>query len=493
MTPLTLFIILFANPHNLTDVTAARKIGIDEVLSVAMKGNRTLREVGYSITQARMTRRAAQGIFKPTVTASVAAVSSKSDPVPGSFFSVTDVKQYKFETGVNKLLSTGGVVSLSFSGERNEQTMLIQSMGEIDTKSYSTGLTLAISHPLLAGFGVAVTRAEIDKARLTLDAEKINLQAKAEGVVRDLVIAYWDLDMAWANYNMLLTGLKVSESQLTLTKALLEGDRATQSDLLAVKTAVAQRQGEILQARSAILAATVKLKILMGMKLTTPPWLFTPSTPMEQYSKVAVPTDLFKVVVKRSKDLAVIDKKMEALHKDLFVAENKTKPKLDLTLAAGPTAATQSFSENFKRLVQFNSFTVSAGLSFSYSMGSIHVQEATAAILRNSLDVMRLAKVNLKAALRQAALLALNSWQVARQRIAIAELTIRNAEEHLDKEKTLFAAGRGTNHSVLLRLETLEKARLTLLLARRDLVVAQTQILALAGKILPTFKVKPLQ
>ncbi|MBU1240536.1 TolC family protein, partial [Myxococcota bacterium] len=427
---LIFMLMLLANPQDLIDVSKARKISVHEVLDQAMKGNRTLREVGYSIVQARLSRTAALGIFKPTITSKVTAVSSKSDPVPGSFFSVTDVKQYQFEAGINKLLSTGGVVSLSYSGARNEQTMIIQSMGNIDTKSYSSSLTLAISHPLLAGFGVAVTRVEIDKAKLTLDAERINLKAKAEGVVRDIVTAYWDLVMTWNNYHMLLTGLKVSESQLKLTEALIEGDRATQSDLLAVKTAVAQRQGDILQAKSAILAATSKLKILMGMDLAKAPWLFLPTTPMEQFAKVAVPSDLFAVVVKRSKDLAVIDKKMDIIDADLAAAENKTKPKLDLTLSAGPTSATQSFSESFTRLVKFNSFSISAGLNFTYSMGAIHIQETTKAILRNSLNMMRLAKGNLKAALRQGALLALNSWQVAKKRVSIATLTIQNAELH---------------------------------------------------------------
>ncbi len=484
---LHLLLLFLSTPQELARVDRAAPLTVEGALKRAMAQNRTLKEVGYRIKGAKLGKSAAKGKFKPTIVSSVTGMSAKSDPVPGSFFSVTKLSKYRFEAGVQRLLETGGAISLTFNGERNEQTMEIQGMGVIDTTSYNSGLTLALSHPLLAGFGIAVTRVEIDKASLNVELEELNLKAKAEGVVRDLVTAYWDLQLAWNNYRMLQMGLKVSQSQLQLTKALLEGDRATESDLLAVKTAVAQRKGELLQSASGILAATTALKRLMGEPLNKPPYLYRPTSQVAPYLRRGLPKALFKLAVARSKDLAVLEKRIQVLHKDLMVAEEKQKPQLDLTLGVGPTSASKSLSDTLSRLVQFKAFTLSAGLSFQYSLGAIHAQKVSAALIKNTVASLGLAKANLRAALNQGALLALNAYQVAKKRIAIAELTIQSAQLHLEKEKTLFRAGRGTNHSVLLRLETLERARLSRLLAQRDLIVAQTQILALSGGILSAY------
>jgi outer membrane protein TolC len=486
-----LFIIsMLSNPTDISDPSRAKKVSLHEILTVSVKNNRVLKGIKLTIKQIATGTRAASAKFGLNYNSKFNFVNSKADAVPGSFFSLTDLKKFEFEAGIQKLLETGGVVSVGFSGDKTDQTMLL-SMGtepqNIETESYSASLTVMISHPILAGFGLAITKAEIEKSKINLQAEELNLQAKAEGVVRDIVTNYWDLTMAWNQYGLLLTGLKVAESQLKLTKALMEGDRATLSDLLAVKTAVAQRKGELLIARRSLLGLTGAIKSFMGADLSKPPYLYKPTTSMDSYLKGGAPENLFKMAIKRSKELAILDKKIEILRHDQLVAENSLLPQLDATMAFGPTTADRTFSNAIKRLVKFEAFTVSAGLSFNYSIAKRDATRASLSGINIARNIIRLQKNSIKAALTQAALFALDGFQSSKRRIKISKMAVSTAKAHLEKEKTLFEAGRGTNHSVLLRLQTLEQAKISLVLARRDLIVSQVQMEALAGKILKIY------
>ena len=279
-------------------------------------------------------------------------------------------KKYEFEAGFSKLLKTGGTVSLSLKGYKQEQTMFISSMGDVNSKSFGSEIMLTISHPLLAGFGVKITKSEIEKSGINIEVEKLKLKVESESLIRDLIISYISLQSLWNRYEILLKGLEVSQSQLKLTKAMLEGDRATQSDLLAVKTAVAQREGELIKIKSAILSSSLKLKLLMGIPMVKKPWIYKPQMDENAILKSRVPDNFLKVVIKRSKDLLILDKKIQLLNEDLIVARNSLLPRLDAVLSAGPTSSSSTFSDAMKRLVKFQAFIISAGLSFSYSMPS---------------------------------------------------------------------------------------------------------------------------
>jgi len=467
-----------------------REIRLPEALKTAVERNRGLREAGLRIRSAAAAVRAASAVFDTNLSANLNIVSQEAQFLPDQFFAVTSLKKYSMDMQISRVLPTGGMVGLQFSSSRTDQTMTIAMGGtptERESKTFANSFTFIFSHPLLAGFGKDVTTAQLKKARLTEDAERLAREARAQALVRDVVTAYWNLWMAWQEKSVLETGLKVAQSQLELTKSLLAVGNAKPSDLLAVENAVAQRRGDLLLARVRIQQASLQLKSLLGLPLDGEP--LRPAEEELSYVPHTLPAALVEITLKRSRELAQLQKQMESLRQDELLARQGLLPKLNFTLAAGPTSSSNEFSSSWENLVKLSAYTITGGLSFSWSV------ERTAAraqleMLESTRENLRVQKENIASALSMAALLAGESMQAAQQRIELAKIAVKSAQAHLKLENDLFQLGRGTNHSVLLRMAELDSARLSLVKAVYDYQTAWVQIQALSGDILEAYGIQ---
>jgi len=477
-------------PEETAPADRVKTITLPEILAHAITHSRSLMEAGLKIASSRATLHATSAMFDTQLSANLNAVSQESEFVPGNVFSLTGLKKYSFDAQIARLLPTGGLVALQFSSSRTDQTMTLAMAGppqKIESKAFANAFTFVFSHPLLAGFGRDVTEAPARKARIQLDADRLAREAKAQALVRDLVIAYWNLWVYWQEQELLEVSLKVAKSQLELTRALFSVNRVTDSDLLAVRNAVAQREGDLVMAKLRILQASLAIKNQLNLPLDEE--LLRPAEKELQYVPKTLPPALVSVVVKRSKDLAVLEKNLELLRQEERVARNSLLPKLNVTLTAGPTGNAKDYTSAWESLVKFSGFTITGGLSFSWTVEQTQAR-ATLEILDAAAQNLRLQKENLSNGLVMAALMARQMMQAAQRRIELARVAVESAQSHLDVEMKLFALGRGTNHSVLLRMAELDAAKLSMIKAVYDYWTAWVQIQALSGDILEEYQLK---
>ncbi len=469
-----------------------KPVSLAEVLGRAVTHNRGLKEAGLKVQVSRATVKATSAMFDTQLSANLNVVSQSAEFVPGQFFAITGVEKYSFDAQIARLLPTGGSVALQFSTSRTDQTMTI-AMGPTPTenvsKSFTNSFTFVFTHPLLAGFGKDVTTTATQKARIQLDADRLAREARAQGLVRDLVIAYWNLWMYWQEQDLLGVSLKVARSQLELTKTLLTVGHAKPSDLLAVQNAVAQREGDLMLSRLRILQASLALKSQLDLPLDEEPRLLRPTERDLAFVAKTLPADLVAQTLKRSKDLAQLERQLDLLRQEEKLARQGLLPKLNVTLTAGPTGSSNEYSSAWEGLVKFSGFTVTGGLSFSWTVEQTQAR-ATLELLDANARLLRLARENLSQGLIQGVLLSRESMKTAERRIALADLAVQSAEAHLKLENDLFALGRGTNHSVLLRMAELDAARLSRIKAVYDYWTSWVQIQALSGVILEEFKVE---
>ncbi|MBU1242706.1 TolC family protein, partial [Myxococcota bacterium] len=323
-----------------------KSISLPEILARAISHNRGLKEAGLKILTSRATVQATSAMFDTQLSANLNVVSQEAEFVPGQFFSVTSLKKYSFDAQIARLLPTGGSVALQFSTSRTDQTMTLAMSGtptEMESKTFSNAFTFVFTHPLLAGFGRDVTTTATQKARIQLDADRLSREAKAQTLVRDLVISYWNLWMAWQEQDLLAVSLQVAKSQLDLTKSLLIVGHAKPSDLLAVQNAVAQREGDLMLSRIRILQASLAIKSQLNLPLEEEPMLLRPSEQNLAFVAKTLPAELVATVLRRSKDLAVLEKQLEVLRQEEKLARQGLLPKLNLTLTAGPTSSSNEY------------------------------------------------------------------------------------------------------------------------------------------------------
>ena len=469
-----------------------RVMALSNILSRAIGHNRGMREAGIKVKISRAQADMANAMFDTQVTSNLNFVSQTSEFLPGQFFAVTALTQYSFDAQVSRLLPTGGVLGLKLTSKRTDQTMTVAMSGtpqELETQTFENSFSFVFMHPLLAGFGSDVTTAALKKARIQADADRLSREAKAQTLVRDLVITYWNLWLLWQEKDLLETSLKIARSQLDLTKSLLTVGHAKASDLKAVENAVAQREGDLLLSRNRILQLSMSLLTQLDLPLTEGPVLVRPADRDLAFVPRNLPTDILEVTIKRSKDLAVLEKQLQILRQEEKVARQGLLPKLNLTLTAGPTSSSNEFSQSLENLFKFNSFMVAGGLSFSWSAERSQAK-AQLELLNLSEHNLKLMKENISQGLIMGAMIARDTVKTAQKRIELAKVAVESAEAHLKLENDLFALGRGTNHSVLLRMAELDVARMSLLKAIYDYHTSWVQLIALSGGILEEYQLQ---
>ncbi len=470
-----------------------RTLSLSDMLSRAITHNRGLLEAGLKVKTAQAQVKLAGSMFDTQLSADLQFVKQKAEFIPGQFFAITDYSQFSLDLQVARMLKTGGMVAVKYTSSRSDQTMTIAMGGgppfENETKVFDNQLSLVVTHPLLAGFGVDVTAANLNKARIQVDAERISREARAQTLVRELLVSYWNLWLYWQEQELLETSLKVAKSQLELTKSLLTVGHAKPSDLQAVQNAVAQREGDLLLSRMRIVQTSLNIKSSLNLSLEDAVLLIRPANDSLEFAPRTLPANYLETVKKRSKELALMEKQMEALRQEELVARQGLLPKLNLTVTAGPNSRADTFREGLRTLVKFSGSTITAGLSFSWS-----VERTQAKAALEMLDVtaqnIRLQKENIANALVMGALLSRESLLTAEKRIELAKVAVQSAETHLKLENDLFSLGRGTNHSVLLRMAELDAARLSLIRAVYDHHIAWIQLQALSGTILEDYQLR---
>ncbi|MBN2723237.1 MAG: TolC family protein [Deltaproteobacteria bacterium] len=467
---------------------------LKSALGKAISNSSTLREKYHMIEIQKGLKKVEKGQFDVMYQATLNTSYMNSEPVGGSFMSVTGQKSISLDFGISKRLSSGGVISLKSSNSWNSTEQIIDmssmtgntALSEIDTTTKKGSLLFSISHPLLAGMGTEINQAQIKKVEKNVEIEELNFQIAAENLVRDVAVAWMDLDLAWKQLRVHQSSLKSMKVQLENTKILIEAGMGKKSDLLAVQSALAQKKLDYTMAENVIVKASLKLADLMGVKIAGG---FKPYKPVSVFALEVNVSNLVKKSIKRSKGLLVLKKQLENNNLDMKVARNSLLPRVDFNITAGPSIESERFVDTVKNLYKFNGYMVGAGISVS---GVFERRSAKGNVdrVRASSELIKIKKDKVENQLAMSAVLSETDYKSAGKMILAAELAVKAAAIHLENEILLFKSGKSTNHSILLRMTELDVAKLSLERARHDQNVAMQQIMALSGEILPKYGIK---
>jgi outer membrane protein len=187
------------------------------------------------------------------------------DPMTGALFRVgtpfNASERYRFETGVSKLFTTGGVLTASTDLTRFRNNSPGATFDP--DPAYTAAIRLGFTQPLLRGFGSDVNTATI---RFAENAES-RAVAQLERNLLDLVFqtedAYWRLVYAWRTIEVSqwLVDVGIEVREVLGRRRDWDTKLAEYSDAVA---RVEQRQADVIRARRAIRAASDSLKSLLN-------------------------------------------------------------------------------------------------------------------------------------------------------------------------------------------------------------------------------------
>lgn len=406
--------------------------------------------------------------YRPTFTSTLAVRSQSQFPrsqTAGADMLVTDT--LTGNTGVSQNVKWGGGnFSVSFNNNRLSQSDQFATRNP----ALNTNLTAAYVQPLLRGFRIDGTRAQLLVTRLSQEMSEIALRATIVRTLADVRNAYWDFVYA-------IEAADVAERSLALATRLVEDNRVRVEigtmaplDVVQAQAEEAIRRQAVTQTRAARRTSELALKRLIVNGTDDPMWTAVIS-PIDRPSYATEPLDVAAAVrraLENRTDLQQSQRQLASNDVSLRNLADQQLAALDLTASyglagiGGPQFVRQGnglgstvigtipsgFADALRILSDRTAPTWTVGVNLSYPIGTSPAQANLARARlqqRQTIAQSRQLELQIATEVTNAALLVESNRERLQAAVAAREL----AERRLEAEQSRFDVGLSTNFFVV--------------------------------------------
>lgn len=471
---------------------AGQRVTLDELVATAVAHSPGLAIAHADHDEGRDRNTAADAADEWHLITRVNAQDTALDRAQASPTAVFDTQQGTAETGVERSLSTGGDITATAGAglARYLYPTAPANARAVARDAMAAGVTanarVVASQPLLRGAGEDVARADQKTARLAARALSAQAEDEAAGLVRDLVVGYWELVYAVQTLAVDRDGEALAQRQVAIARDVVRAGMQPPSAVKLAELQVALHQEAILRDEMAIGDQSLTVRRLAGLELTSTPLL--PGDPLQipaaRWSEDAA------IAATLAHGPSIAQKQLAQAQADVAVdvAEDGRLPRLDLRLSGEIDRVVSSTSPAFSQLGNAPDYSVMASLSLEWDIGGAARAAAGAARAhRARLDAER---ADLEHQVASSAMSAVRQLRLATQRIGLAELAVEVADEALHAEVVAFQGGRSTNVLVFQRQDDVAQAKLRLARAQADAIEAIASLEYLTGGLLDHYGVK---
>jgi outer membrane protein TolC len=312
------------------------RISPDAAVSLAVENNLNLESARQSPEIADLDVRAAEGVWRPFVAATLGQARSDA-PASNSFDQTLDVltdRQVSSEVTLSQQLPWGTSYEIGWSSLRHSSNSLLNRY----EPELNTAATARITQPLLRGLGIDSARADRTRSRQTRDRVGFALDGTASALKREVLYAYWQ----WVYMRELRN---VAKEALELARTLLDGNRQrvaaramAATDVIEAEAEVARRDEAVIVAEKEAANAEDRLRVL----------ILNPRNP--DYDVTLEPTDVAdaetstgddpvaRALATRS-DIKILKSAIETSNVDLREQRDEALPDVNLSAAFSARAA----------------------------------------------------------------------------------------------------------------------------------------------------------
>jgi outer membrane protein TolC len=350
---------------------------------------------------------------------------------------IPESENRRVQVGIDKRFSTGATITLDSSIARNSSNN-----NAARNPDYGSNVGLLIRQPLLKDAWSTVNLAPLARAKVTAERSLFELRSDVLDLVLNTEIAYWNL--VYTRADKALTA-----SSLTLAENLLEenGERkrlglVTPLEVLQAEAEFLNQQEAIIQADRAIEDAQDVLRHAMGqtdfMETINGEILVT-SLPdkMEPLRSVG---DVVKDAVISDVDAKVQERRVEVERINRILAQDETRPDLDLTAAVTYLGRDQDGNTAYRGAYNADGHDWTLGLEVRLPWG-FQDARARARQAERALESATLQLYNIK---QEKALAARKAWRSASagfKRIEVTRASVLLNEEAFEQERARYGSG----------------------------------------------------
>lgn len=265
--------------------------------------------------------------------------------------------------GVRQQLPSGTGVEL---GVRQGRSISNRAPEQQDAR---VGLT--ITQALLRGGGPVVNLAAVRLAELDTRASHYEFRGYVESLIAETETAYWRYLLALRKIEIVERGLEIARQQNDQVLQRIDVGVLPRTESAAARSEVALREQSLIDARSELRAAKLRLLRLMNipidrvdeieLKPESPP---LPPAP-DDIGDAAART---RIAHQLRADLAEANLRLEQNRLETIRTHNGLLPRLDVFIALGKTGYATTFSESFRE-IDDRTYDFQVGFSFSQEIG----------------------------------------------------------------------------------------------------------------------------
>lgn len=461
-------------------------VSLSDVLSLAIQQNISLASASVDVSQVEARMLEASGIDDWQLDASGVMFVSRLGGV-STAISASAQDVVELSASLRRALSTGGTFSIGVQTRYNKSIFdFAAGAGRV---GYSGSLDISYTQPLLRGHGERFARANVARTRLARTTAERARYAAAVSVVRDVIVAYWELTYAQRALAISRGSLDLAKERLRITQAGIKAGAIAPVEALAVEQVIATRQEEVIGDELEVTRRSLVLRRLAGLKIA-PGHIDLASTAPVAVKVVGFDlNELLAHAYARSPEIAVLKAQRKGAMLEVEITRNGLLPRLDFGVSFGPAGASDNPRSALRQAARLDGYTMGLSLTYQQALGRRAAQGA----LRATYAGLSKAKIGLAdARLQIASTLALTvrTAEAAAKRMVISARAIKLAEQNIAAEKSRFDLGRSTNFDILQRQEELKLARLRSARATIDYINAVTLIDSTTGDLLPRYGIK---
>jgi outer membrane protein TolC len=352
--------------------------------------------------------------------------------------------------------------------------------------TFRTSVQLTYFMPFLRGLGETTVRAQRHRAAAALDVAVLTRENTVTTVVNTVVQAYWELAYATKTVEIRKSSLDLAREQLRITQARLDVGVGAQTDVAAVKQGIATRESDLLIAELALSERALDLRQIVGLDITPADIELSAADQLYVQTAQINLEEAFTNAYARNPQIAILRAQGKQATIEVEIAEDGTRPQLDLTAAAGPAGGADNLGDSFSRTAQFKGWQASGTLIFQLPVGN-HTLEGARRAAAGQVVKVRINEEDLKRTIAVSVAKAVNLVRSTEKRISVDNEAVQLAMINLNAEKARFEVGRTTNFEVLRRQDELAQSQLAVARDAADYLKARAGVQTLTGELLPAF------
>ena len=334
---------------------------------------------------------------------------------------------------------------------------------------YSAGITA--TQTLFNGFQTANKTRQAEAQVL---AARATLQSAEQTVLLNAVTAYMNLLRDTAILDLQRRNVEVLQDQLRQTRDRFNVGEVTRTDVAQSESSLAGGRSQVLLAQANYTASAATYRQVIG----NAPGKLTPATPVDRFSPQNLPTAIGSASATHPA-VTTAEFNVDVAQQQVKVAEGALYPTLSVQGA---------YQKNYMSTTSLSTIESYSGSVLGFLSVPIYQGGTEYSQIRQAKETFGQRRLELDSARAQVRQTTVQSWgqlEAAKANIEATNAQVQAAEIALNGIREEARVGQRTTFDVLTAQQTLVNARVSLVTAQRDRVVASYTLLAAVGRLSP--------